>query len=235
MQYCISHHNVTCTVLLYTVLYCITLMHIFDTFYANITTVILFTWTLPQMCIPSANNVSICTIIPIYASENTVKQSLQDNEMVEMLTKNYFRGNKEGTSSCVWDWSVLGWAEWALIGQICITVWEQCPLMAIHSDCWHWDRTYQSDGLSVTWLPYLDFLYCFLAFIINYWGSKCRCAFTCNSKLVLAKQYLQYFIAVLSSVLTRRGFFKASMKCNPFYFHNLMHFQVKHNTQLERM
>lgn len=101
MQNCISHHNVTCTVLLYTVLYCITLMHIFDIFYANITTVILFTWTLPQMCIPSAKNVSICTIIPIYASENTVKQSLQDNEMVEMLTKNYFRGNKEGTSSCV--------------------------------------------------------------------------------------------------------------------------------------
>ncbi len=69
-----------------------------------------------------------------------------------------------------------------------------------------------------------------LALIMNYWGSKCRCAFTCCSKLVLAKHYLQSFIAVLSSVLTRQGFFKASMKFNPFCFHNLMHFQVKHNS-----
>ncbi len=131
-------------------------------------------------------------------------------------------------SSCVWDWSrvVLGWAEWALIGQICITVWEQCPLMAIHSDCWHWDWWFVSNMTPLFRLVVL-FL---LALIMNYWGSKCRCAFTCCSKLVLAKHYLQSFIAVLSSVLTRQGFFKASMKFNPFCFHNLMHFQVKHNS-----
>ncbi len=145
-----------------------------------------------------------------------------------------FSGEQGGDKEvAVWDWSrvVLGWAEWALIGQICITVWEQCPLMAIHSDCYILVWWFVSNMTPLFRLVVL-FL---LALIMNYWGLKCRCAFTCSSKLVLAKHYLQSFIAVLSSVLTRQGFFKASMKFNPFSFHNLMHFQVKHNTQLERM
>ncbi len=77
-------------------MYCTSLLQYNNAYiiYANTTNVILFTW----MCIPSAKNVSMCSVIPICASENTVKQSLQDNEMVEMLTKIWsFRENKEGT------------------------------------------------------------------------------------------------------------------------------------------
>lgn len=69
-------------------------------------------------------------------------KTLQDNEIVEMLTKevnSLLRGTRKGQVAVCLCLVSCGFGmsreSSDTVGQICITVCEQCPLMAIHSDC----------------------------------------------------------------------------------------------------
>lgn len=154
-----------------------------------------------------AKNVSMCWVIlmmqAIYASENTVRQWNSWNAYKGV--NSLLRGTRKGQVAVCLCLVSCGFGMSSessdTVGQICITVCEQCPLMAIHSDCWHWDRI-----ISVWWL------------ITNGLAVLVCCVFgliLTEVQTVSVSKHCLYcmIISLLSSVWTQ-----VSMTCNPFYF-----------------